>query len=229
MKKKEIFQQIQKTLNGVQNYKNSKIVEDQLIIEFQIEGAKCKTSIRCQHFGKIYLVNPPVNKLLIENFENEFETVLFDDVKKFYNNDFTLCVGSGQLDLNSLLPEYRIESEKDCIEYCEKFKNHIKEVINIFFYPMSDITNIGKYVAKFDYVDNLKVLVGGKFPVHTLKKIFLLKKGNQIERYLEYKKGFEEQIESFSIRKPNRKDEAKIFMDNYISLVRKLEEENTFP
>ena len=62
--------------------------------------------------------------------------------------------------------------------------------------------------------DNLKVLVGGQFPVHNFKKIFLLFVGSQIGKYLEYKEGLLMQIESFPLRKPNRKDEAKIFTGN---------------
>ena len=92
---------------------------------------------------------------------------------------------------------------------------------------MTDVRNLAQYIGRFEYENNLKVLVGGKFPVQTFKKIFLLHKGNQRERYFEYKEGIQKQIERFSIRKPQRKDEAKTFMDNCINLLNELEKGNT--
>ncbi|MUH36542.1 hypothetical protein D9O36_11880 [Zobellia amurskyensis] len=227
MNRASIFKEVQNSLIGLKNITDFEILEDQLIINLLVNGVKCKSEIRCQNFGKVYLMNLPVNMIKIDSLESEFESLLFDDLKKYYNNNFTLSVGSTSLNTNSAFTEYRIESEKDLNDYCTKLSNHINELNEFYFSKITHINYLSQYVAKFDYENNLKVLVGGQFPIQTFKKIFLLKKGNQIARYLEYKQGLRKQIESFSIRKPNRKDEAKMFKENYDYIINELDKEDT--
>ncbi|MFT6320282.1 MAG: hypothetical protein ACJAT4_001205 [Granulosicoccus sp.] len=222
MNRKSISRQIQNFISENISTYDLTILEDQLIITRQIKGVKCSLNIRCQSFVVEYLMGSPVNLIKNNELEKQFELLLLDEMKKYYNDDFTFGESSASFGLTSPIADIRIKSENDVIEYCEKLQRHISEVEKEFFYPMTDKKKLSAYIAKFSYEKNLKVMVGSRFPVMTLKKMFLLHVGNQMERYNEYKEGLFKQIESFPIRKPKRAEEAKLFMKNFEYLVKML-------
>lgn len=223
MNKKSIFESIKNCLSQNAGFDDVLIIGDQATINYKIEDTEFAIIVRCQNFGDTYLFNTNAITIRRQDLESRFESLLLDELKRYYNNDFTLSIGAGSLGLNSVVVDFKLESDKDIQNLNKSLEFFIKELRDSIFHRMTNVREIASYISSYKYTDNLKVLVGGRFPVQNLKKVFLLFEGGQMDKYEEYKEGLLEQIESFPSRKPNRKEEAKFFEENYNYLINKLE------
>ena len=223
MNKISIIKEIQKYISENIGQYDTITIEDQLFLVRKIEDAECSVVLRIQNFGETYLVNSNAITIKKKDLEQQFELFLFDELKKYYNSDFTLSIGAASLNLGSVISDYKIKTASDVIMLNNCLEFFLNEVQDTYFYPMVDVRSIANYISKYSYESNLKVLVGSLFPVNNFKKMFLLYKGKEINRYTEYKEGLYEQLVSFPIRKPQRKEEAKYFIENFLYLVNELE------
>jgi len=202
---------------------NFQILEDQLLIVKHANGFTFRTSIRCQNFGLLYLMNPQGISIKNENLENNFDSLVFNSLKKLNNEESTLVTTTTNLNINNVSRDFKIETENQIGNYCEIIKLWLNSIEKKFFEPMKDVKIIAKYISKYSYTDNLKVMVGGNFPVQTFKKMFILFIGGQMERYTEYKLGLEEQLKSLPLRKPEKSEDTKIYLENFYFLIKELE------
>ncbi len=223
MNKKSIFESIKSHLSENAGLDNIVIIGDQVKINYKIEETEFSIIVRCQNFGDTYLININAVTIRIQDLERRFESLLFPELKVYYSDEFTLCIGAGSLGLSSIISDFKIETERDLQNLNKSLEIFFKDVRDTTFHSLIDVGAIASYLSKYNYDNNLKVLVGGHFPVHNLKKIFLLFEGDQMVKYEEYKQGLIEQIESFPLRKPDRKFEARLFLENFNYLISKLE------
>ncbi len=223
MNKKSIFESIKKCLSQNTWFEGIRIIGDQAAINYKIDDTEFTIVVRCQNFGDTYLFNTNAITIRRQDLESRFESLLLEELKKYHSNDFTLSIGAGSLELNSAVMDFKIESDRDVQNLNKSLELFIKDLRDSIFYRMTNVREIASYISNYNYADNLKVLVGGRFPVQNFKKIFLLFEGDQMDKYEEYKQGLLEQIDSFPIRKPNRKEEARFFVENYDYLINKLE------
>lgn len=223
MNKKSILTEIKIHLIETKVEYDASILDDHVIIIKHIKGFTFRTSIRCQNFGEVYLMNPGIISVRNEEVENQFEKLVFKSLKDLYDSESSLVTSTSNIGISTQILDYQIKFENQLDDFCRIVLSWINEVENAFFEPMKEVKNIATFIAKYPYSDNLKVSVGGKFPVMQLKKMYLLYKGGQIKRYNEYKEGLFSQIESLPERKPQRKEEARIYLNNYSFLVQSLE------
>lgn len=132
-------------------------------------------------------------------------------------------VTKGSVFLSLSTTEFKLESIDQLFEMYHTIFKYISEVEHIFFDSLVSIQSIAAYIAKFSYENQNEIMVGSKFPIHIFKKVFLLYQGGQINRYKEYKRELKTQIDSFVKSKPERKEEAKAYIDNYDYLTNFLE------
>ena len=223
MNRKLIFKNLHNYLTSHIDGYDSKVVGDQLIVYRKIRGVDYSLKFRCQNFGDTYLVNSIGVLIKIDEIEQVFRSLVIKELQEYYSDEFTLALSAYEFDLKSMINNFKIKSEIDLKTLNGLLVEFILEVQDSIFDAMTDVKSIAKYISKYNYDDNLKVLVGGSFPVHNFKKIFLLFAGDEMDKYIEYKEGVLEQIESFPLRKPNRKEEARLFIENYDYLITKLE------
>ncbi len=223
MNKKSIFEAIKSHLSENAGLDNIVIMGDQVKINYKIEETEFSIIVRCQNFGDIYLINTKSIRIRRDDLEKRFQLFLLEELKKYYNDEFTLAIDTDLFGINNVISDFKIETERDLQNLNKFLEIFFKDVRDNIFYNMTDIKAIASYISKYNYENNLKVLVGGHFPVQNLKKIFLLFEGDQMVKYEEYKQGLIEQIESFPKRKPSRKDEARFFIENFNYLISKLE------
>lgn len=226
MNKKLILSELQLFLFKYFSGYEFRVIEDQLVISKNIEGFRCRTSIRCQNFGDVYLMNPQGISIFNKYLESQFNVLVFSSLKGLNIGDSTIVSTTSNLRISQLILDFKIEEKSDFDTFCEIVKHWLIEVEQNFFLSMMDDKNIAQYIAQYSYQDSLRVVVGGRFPVMQFKKIFLLYIGGQKERYEEYKVGLEEQIKSLPQRKPEKKDDAKIYLENLYFLIQELESGN---
>jgi hypothetical protein len=159
----------------------------------------------------------------VDEIEQEFEKLIISDLKKEYNDEFTLFIGLNDVLKSADIRDYKVIESEDVKQYCRKIEEYLSELWEKFFEPMQNIESIASYIAQYSYSNQRKVLVGGSFPVQFFKKMFLLYKGGEIDRYKEYKKGLYDLIKSYPEINPKYKDRVPMFMNNFESLIKSLE------
>lgn len=212
-------------LNRFPSY-DSYISDDYLYFILKENYTERMFSIRCQNFGEVYLINPKGISIKCVELENIFDTLVYEYLKPSINSDLTLLVSAQILGIGCNIIDYQIKEENDVDNYCFLFCNFIEQLVRIFFEPMMNPLFLSKFISNYSFESNNKINTGGLFPVQTFKKIFLLYIGGQKERYEEYKVGLEEQIKSLPQRKPEKKDDAKIYLENLYFLIQELESGN---
>lgn len=223
MNRKYILNEIVKFVNIEFRGFESSIIHDTVVFIKDENKYLYKIHLRCQNFGEIYIINTVGNIFQNKLLENDFQKLLFPELLNYYNKETTILISSKNLGIGLGIIDYHIKSYIDIDQFCMKLKDYINQLELIFIASMQDPIFISNYLAQFPYNDNLKSNVGSKFPVENLKKIFLLFIGGQMERYQEYKTGLEAQLISLPERKPEKKEEAKMYLDNFYYLIEKLE------
>lgn len=201
----------------------SSVSEDRVFLIKRLKSFQFRTSLRCQNFGEVYLMNPQGISIRNEKLESQFEELVFPSLVHLYDGESSLVTTTSNLGISSINLDYEILSEDQIGTYCEIIDRWLDEVEVLFFEPMMDVNNIAIYISKYSYPNSLNVMVGGNFPVMQFKKLFILYIGGQMERYYEYKVGLKEQIESLPLRKPAKSEEAKIYLENFYFIVQELE------
>jgi len=223
MNRKYIFNEIEKYINKEFHGFVSSVRHDTLILTKHEKEYKYEIHLRCQNFGEIYILNPVGNIFQNILLESTFKKLVLVELLTYYNKETTILISSKNLGISDEMIDYKLKSYLELNQYFIYLKNYFNQLEIIFFQSMKDPIEISNYIAQFAYVDNLKSNVGSKFPVENFKKIFLLFIGGQMERYKEYKEGLESQIKSLPERKPEKKEEAKIYLENYYFLIQELE------
>jgi len=224
--KRSILEEIRANLQKVNDDFGFAINEDRLNISYQNNDTLFKTSVRCQNFGDVYLLNPQGIQISNNKIENQFKKLILNQLIKYYDDDITLLTTTSSLKIETDFIDYKIVDASQIKDIAKSVHNWLSMVVFEFLNNVIDIKGISDFINCYSYQDNLKVNTGGLFPVQTFKKIYLLYLGGHIERYQEYKEGLYEQLISFPIRKPEKKEEAKIFLNNFNFIIKELESGN---
>lgn len=223
MNRKNIFNQIREFFEKKESRYKVSVVEDHILFTEGNLGYKFWTQFRCQNFGKTYLLNPNGTLVFIADLEREFDELIIDDLKKENASEFTIAIGSKTISKFNDVYRFKAQTPESIEEYCYLMEGYIFELWERFFDSLQNVENIASYIAQYSFKDHNKVLVSGRFPVQFFKKMFLLYKGGEIDRYQEYKKGLYDLIKSYPEINPKDEGRVPMFMNNFESLVKSLE------
>ncbi|MCA0365329.1 MAG: hypothetical protein LCH67_14905 [Bacteroidetes bacterium] len=222
MKKKEVFDKIRGYFKIELPHFQSKVVSDTVQFEIKNEDFAGNFGIRCQSFGNKYLLSPNNSSIIIFTLENNFRNLLNGAIISKYGEG-TLSSWPNDVDLMKKIRDFRFTDLSALDDYLPKLKRFLQQVEQEFLIPFSDVNNIAKYIAQYPFSEQKNILVGGQYPVHMMKKIFLLFQGNQMNRYEEYKLGLKKSIDSFGDQYPDEKDEEPLLKESYTYFIERLE------
>jgi hypothetical protein len=223
MNKKNILETIAAHTMSIFKTFSTEIIEDYLYFINNDDGYEFKSAIRCQNFGEVYLINPKSHSIKCVDLENLFSSLVHESLKPLNDSSVTLMVSAQGLGIGERIIDYQIRTKDDLENYCHLFVDYIYELKRVFFEPMKDPLILSKFISNYSFENNLKFNTGGQFPIQTFKKIFILFVGGQMDRYLEYKLGLESQLNSLPLRKPEKKQDAIKYLENYTFLIQELE------
>ncbi|MBO0593968.1 hypothetical protein I2486_21420 [Cellulophaga sp. E16_2] len=224
MNKKEIFNILRNSFQDKMDTFQITSMEDRLIFTKRNDGLEYQNSIRCQYFGETSTLSPQGNSFRSEQIESDFMTYLIEPLKSYYNSSSTIHLSSKRFKNFDKIDFYKFTSLTQLENFIEYYLAYHQSVCEEFWYKIKSIKDIGYFLAQLPYENHTEILVGGTFPTQMFKKMYILKKCGHLERYKEYKFKFSEQLETFPIRKPNRKEEYELFKENFNQLISKLEE-----
>ncbi|MCB0668874.1 MAG: hypothetical protein KDC80_23785 [Saprospiraceae bacterium] len=96
--------------------------------------------------------------------------IILDELQEYYSDEFTLALSAYEFDVKSMIIDFKIKSERDLEVLNGLLVEFILDVQDSIFDVMTDVKSIASYISKYNYDNNLKVLVGGRFPVQNFKK-----------------------------------------------------------
>ncbi len=207
------------------NY-NIDIYDDHIVLYQSIGENRVDISFRCQNFGNTIVMQSMGARIFVYKIEVEFEGLLLNELTDYNNSNYSLVGGKNEIPLMNEMRDTIFSSLGYIEEYVYDVLNFLNGVEKSFFLPMLNIDNLALNIG-VPFEERSKVLVGGRFPVHLLKKIFILKKGGQEQRYEEYKSGLEGLFELYKEKKPTKKEELKLYWKAYRVLIENLESSET--
>lgn len=222
MKKKEVFDKIRVYFNNELPQFKSKIVSDTVQFIIKKDDYIGTIGIRCQSFGTLYLLSPNNDSITIFKLEDSFRNLLHDSII-LKNGEDTLASWPNYYEVMKEIRDFRFTDIGALDDYLPKLKRYMEQLEQEFLIPFSDVNTIAKYIAQYPYEDHLKVLVGGQFPVPIMKKIFILKVGNQKDVCAEYNKGLKKTIDTYGLRYPEKADKVPILQESYAYFIERLE------
>ncbi|HLO45392.1 MAG TPA: hypothetical protein VK175_13735 [Leadbetterella sp.] len=222
MNKKEVFDKIRGHFKTELPHFLSKVVSDEVQFTIKTENYIGFIGIRCQSFGSKFSLNPSGNSISIFKIEESFRNLLHESILPKYGED-TLGISPNFKEEIKEIRNFEFTDLSALDDYLPKLKRFLQQVEQEFLIPFSDVNNIAKYIAQYPFSEQKNILVGGQYPVHMMKKIFLLFQGNQMNRYEEYKLGLKKSIDSFADQYPDEKEEEPLLKESYTYFIERLE------
>lgn len=222
MNRREIYQRFKNRLEPQILPFEIQISEDHFIVIKKEEGYTYTSKIRCQNFGHTYTLSPKGVTFKSESIENEFRNLIDKDLLKYLNSEFTIALPNKRFRYFEGIDSFQVKAINEVDDFTDNYHKHFKEINNEFWNTTRSFKKLVEFFDEIPYERHTDILVGGKFPTQMFKKLFLLKKGNSHLKFEEYRTKFEEQLTSFPDRKPNRKDDYRLFLGNYEKLLQYL-------
>ena len=156
-----------------------------------------ESPIRVYMYGK-KLLSEGIS-LIIKPLEQKFEPLVIPELKKNYRNVFGLVFRDFyKTDYHF---DITIETDDDWKTFLDEFDKCLKFYEAEIFPKLTDIKFLAEYVGSVPFSNQLEIVVGSSYPVNVFKKLAILKWGDQLERYEEYKAGLLERFEVSDISK----------------------------
>lgn len=223
MLKKEIVDKIKQLYlssnnqNFIFSFKNDRINFTQ-----EQNGYVCNLQL-CFYRFHHYMLKLEGQKIIKSDLEKEFEKLITPDLIHLNDNKHTFTYGGAEFECYKAIDFVLLENEEVLQIFFNNFMIYLQEVKEKFFIPGEKVEYLASLIAEHEYKNQSKILVGGKFPVHILKKIFILKKGSQEESYIEYKEGLKNQIATYGDRNPEEAHLVPLFQKCYSNIINYLE------
>jgi len=151
MNRSSILREMQNNIYVNMSQFDSVVIEDQIIITRLTDNTEYSIKFRCQNFGDTYLINNIGVFVKLEGIEKQFESTLFEELKKYYDDQFTLGISVSEFNVSSAICDYEIRNEKDLLLLNTDLVYFINEIQNVIFDTISDVQSIANYISKFDY------------------------------------------------------------------------------